>query len=184
MIGKFFPERALFQIVCAVASGVRLAMIIIWFLLTRSVTSRVPTMVFITGLLRTAALGGLVYVPTIDDHDTHDLFLATYLTFTAVWFFGIIHLTGRDSKSRVYRKRVLRWYFVMFIPLVHYFTQHRFYQVPGALSKYSFFEYILVALDLLFDLVGVVEFEGMELRVYKNLPVGGELPRPTKKFFV
>ena len=65
-------------------------------------------MVCIAGLLRTAALGGLVYVPVVDDHDTHDLFLTIYLMFTMAWFFGIIHLSDRKSQSRVYRKRVLR----------------------------------------------------------------------------
>lgn len=183
VIGKFFPERAFFQIICAIAAGVRLSLVVIWFMLTKSATSRVPMMVCIAGLLRTAALGGLVYVPVVDDHDTHDLFLTIYLMFTMAWFFGIIHLSDRQSQSRVYRKRVLRWYFVLFIPLVHYFTQHRFYQVPGALSKYSFFEYVFVALDLLFDLVGVVEFEGVEVRVYKGGPDDG-LARPAKKFFV
>lgn len=136
VIGSYFPERALFQVVSAIASGVRFALVVIWYLIFKSEKSRVPLWIFIAGILRTSALGGLVYIPVKDDHDTHDLCLTVYLSLTLVWFFSLIHLSGTTvaaSKAHVYRKRIARWYCVLFIPMMHYFTQYRLYQVAGGM---------------------------------------------------
>lgn len=167
-IGSYFPERSAFQFVAALVSGVRITFVIIWYLLIRSPSSRVPQWVFVTGILRTCAVGGIIYVPSVDDHDMHDIFLTAYLSLTLVWFWSMVHLSQSKAqeKTHLYRTRIAKWYCLLFIPLLHYFTQHRLYQVPGAYSKYAIFEWLAVALDLLFDAVATVEFESLELRVY------------------
>lgn len=179
IVGRYFPERAAFQLVAAITGGIRFTVVVIWYLLIRpdpidsssdlsKFNSRVPVLVFSVGLLRAFALGGLIYIPVVDDHDMHDFCLTVYLSLTLVWFFSLIQLTKRagNGVSSMYRRRIAMGYCVLFVPLLHYFTQHKLYQVAGAYSKYAVFEWIALALDLGFDLVAVVEFEGLEIRVY------------------
>lgn len=154
-------------------------MLVIWYLLFRDEKSRTPLWLFIAGLCRTAALAGMIYIPAVDDHDTHDYCLTIYLSLTLVWFFGLIDQTKRtknNNKAILYRKRIAYTYCAMFIPLLHYFTQHRMYQVPGASSKYAFFEWISIALDLLYDCVATLEFDSLELRVYDIEGVTKSIP--------
>ena len=166
-------------------------MIIIWYLLFKSEDSRVPLWIFIAGILRACALGGIIYIPAVDDHDPHDLCLTIYLSMTFVWFFTLLNVIGTNgnAKSHLYRKRILRWYCILFVPMMHYFTQHRIYQVAGgkcemvylhgikeltsylAYSKYSIFEWIVIGLDLLYDCVAVFEFDSLEVRVYDTMGV-------------
>lgn len=266
-IGQYFPERTLFQIVAAMASSFHIGMVLIWYFLTRPqaprtrskkhfslddiddslFNERFPDLILVVGILRTIFLAGIIYIPTPDDHDTHDFCLAGYLLMTASWFYGMlkftsgdeqmaeseltklsaemddilgnfdiedngesvlplhydgVHLTSRGGdKSRSEnngksatemeeddgeekeelaeiknrkrretigyrtRKRIAWIYALMIIPLVHYMIQRRVYRVPGSFSKYAFFEWITIVLDISFDAVSTVEFEGLELRV-------------------
>lgn len=159
----------MFQFVAAVISGVRLTIVAVWYLLTRSPSSRRPEWILLAGVLRTGALGGIIYVPAVDDHNTHDKFLTAYVSLTLVWFWNVLRFTQGNKaleKAHSYRKRIAIAYCVFFVPLIHYLTQYRIYQVPGAYSKYAFFEWASVALDLAFDCVSTIEFENLELRVY------------------
>lgn len=249
LIGQYFPERSIFQITAAIASSFHIAIVLIWYYITKSETSKLPGLICIAGVIRSICLTGIIYIPTPDDHDTHDMCLAGYLLMTAAWFYGMLKFSSGSSRSSsasvlqledaysttqdsdsepesllprhykddikfkarerlagnsgstpteedstvnqpnpeafiqssikkaindvrrpptngyLIRKRVAMAYFFVSILLGHYMIQKRVYRVEGVLSKYAFFEWIAIFLDIAFDAVSVLEFEGLELRV-------------------
>lgn len=76
-IGDWYPERQIFQILVAITSGPRFAVVLGLYLLTRSATSSLPTFVACTGFARTIACGGWVYITSTDSADMHDIFMIT-----------------------------------------------------------------------------------------------------------
>lgn len=263
VISQFFPERALFQITAALASSFHIAMVFIWYYLTRPssvaqntdgsarlksshyqlkdvtdiFSGKLPNFIFLAGIVRTIFLAGIIYIPLPDDHDTHDFCLAGYLLMTTAWFYGMLKFTsgdksiadsdvmilsdemkkiidnfgvepeasatlplhnddgtwtdlgeekksevdeiarlraevnGRRNKQRLptagfsSRKKIAFAYASLAIPLVHYMIQHRVYRTAGSYSKYAIFEWVAIVLDVAFDAVSALEFEGLELRV-------------------
>lgn len=122
-IGDWYPERNLFQILIALTSGTwyyivilddsqacsfsigpRFALVSLQYYLHRSPTSSLPTVVFLSGLIRTVSCGGWVYITSSDDHDVHDFFMITYIVFNIPWMIGSIACTPEDSQV-VRRKR-------------------------------------------------------------------------------
>lgn len=241
IVGGFFPERAIFQILAAVASSSHLTIIFLWYLITRSKKSKLPEFICFSGLVRTAFLAGIIYVPSPDDHELHDICVAGYLFMTFIWFQGLLkfssgssqltlesglglslpkhkqdvgensddstivstdkedekmesylhqqerlRLQNGDSNSKkptsgyAIRKQLAAAYYILFIPLCHYMLQYRVYRVPGSYSRYAFFEWVAVLLDIGFDAVSALEFDGLEFRVVA-LPQGYEDESPDEK---
>lgn len=60
-------------------TGPRIALVVLQYYLTRSPTSSLPTLVFVSGMVRTLACGGWVYITSSDDHDAHDFLMITYM---------------------------------------------------------------------------------------------------------
>ena len=81
--------------------------------------------------------------------------------------FGVIFFTKDSSDQKTLKKRtiILRLFIFTFVPLGHYFIQHRVYQKQGAYSKYALFEWLLVIQDIYFDSLNVMEFQGVEIIV-------------------
>lgn len=226
IIGRFFPERAVFQILAALASSSHLTIILLWYLITRSRKSKFPEFICFSGLVRTAFLAGIIYVPSPDDHELHDVCVAGYLFMTFIWFQGLLRFSSgssqltletglglslpnhsqdvgknadspptastdkEDEKMESYlyqqekallhngdanlrkptsgyaiRKQLATAYYILFIPLCHYMLQYRIYRNEGSYSKYAFFEWMAVFLDIGFDAVSALEFDGLEFRV-------------------
>jgi Frag1/DRAM/Sfk1 family len=128
------------------------------------------------GLFRTVACGGWTYVTSTDDHDWHDIFMISYLVATLPWTLGCIALSPPNPMAIKWRKRFGGAFFAMLVPLVYYFIQHKVHRVPGgkcltffgfanfsAYTKYAFFEWSLVLLDVAFDACTVYDFESLEI---------------------
>lgn len=94
VIGRYFPERSIFQIFAALASWFHIGIVVIWYFITKTPNSKVPELVFASGLVRTVFLAGIIYIPSQDDHDTHDKCFAGYLLMTGIWFYGLLTFTG------------------------------------------------------------------------------------------
>ncbi|KAK1229087.1 Protein cwh43, partial [Marasmius sp. AFHP31] len=165
-IGDWYPERNIFQILIALTSGPRFCLVAFQYLLHRSSTSSLPTIVFVCGILRTLSCGGWVYITSSDDHDVHDICMIGYIVLNIPWMVGGILSTPLEYAS-VRRKRVVlsSVFFLTLIPLVYFFIQHKVHRIPGAYTYYSFFEWGLIFFDVLYDSFTEEEFRQAGLEV-------------------
>ncbi|OLL24296.1 Protein cwh43 [Neolecta irregularis DAH-3] len=165
-IGDWFPERNLFQLLIAVAAGPRFALVLLWFILARRRSPVLASAIAIIGVLRSFFCGGWVYITSTDSHHWHDVFMIGYLILTLPWTIGILSLTpSTEPKSIYYRKLYSGLFFGSLLPLIYYFVQHKVHRVPGAYTRYAFFEWTLVILDVLYDSVTYHEFRGVSLQI-------------------
>ncbi|KAI6147018.1 Frag1/DRAM/Sfk1 family-domain-containing protein [Pisolithus thermaeus] len=159
-IGDWYPERNLFQILIAITSGPRFSIVFLQYLLNRQSQSSLPGWVFLCGVIRTLSCGGWVYVTSNDDHDVHDVLMILYILCNVPWMLGGIYCTptGHTESRR-------RRFFVSVIPMIYFFVQHKVYRIPGAYTWYSFFEWGLILLDILYDSITGIDFERSQLQV-------------------
>ena len=111
-IGDWYPERNIFQVLIAITSGPRFALVFLQYFITRTSHSTLPNWVFLTGLVRTLACGGWVYITSTDDHDAHDVLMVLYIVCNLPWMVGGIMNTPTNH-VQVRKKR-----FVSCLPLV------------------------------------------------------------------
>lgn len=164
-IGDRYPERSIFQVLIAVTSGPRFALVALWYLLTAQNGTFAPKFVAFVGLTRTFLCGGWVYVTSTDDHGWHEIFMILYLVFTLPWTLGCIALSPMNKKAIKHRKILAGLFFGTLVPLIHYFIQHKVHRVPGAYTKYAFFEWSLILFDIGFDFATAYDFAGLDLRI-------------------
>ncbi|KAJ9665937.1 Protein cwh43 [Coniosporium apollinis] len=164
-IGDRYPERSFFQVFIAITSGPRFALVALWYCMTAKHNSTLPKFVAGTGIFRTLTCGGWTYVTSTDDHNWHDIFMISYLVATLPWTLGCLALSPRNPTAVKYRKILAGAFFGTLVPLVYFFIQHKVHKVSGAYTTYAFFEWSLVLLDVAFDAVTVLDFEGFEIVV-------------------
>ena len=80
-IGDWFPERNIFQILCAATAGFRLAMIGLCGALASYSYNRPlgGTLLGATGVLRTFSCGGWIFVTSTDHSLVHDIMMLTLI---------------------------------------------------------------------------------------------------------
>ncbi|KAF9565170.1 hypothetical protein CPC08DRAFT_704709 [Agrocybe pediades] len=165
-IGDWFPERNLFQILIALTSGPRFALVFLQYYLRHSSTSSLPTLVFISGVIRTLSCGGWVYITSTDNHDIHDFMMILYIVCNVPWMLGGIATTP-VAQASARKKRMLfsGAFFTTIAPLVYFYIQHKVHRVPGAYTRYAFFEWGLIFFDVLYDSVAEQEFKDSHLQI-------------------
>lgn len=92
--------------------GPRFALVSLQYLLTRTPTSSLPPIVFITGLVRTLSCGGWVYITSSDDHDIHDVLMISYIVCNIPWMLGGIACTpveNTPSRRRRWGRTFRSW---------------------------------------------------------------------------
>ncbi|BCR85460.1 putative integral plasma membrane protein [Aspergillus chevalieri] len=164
-IGDRYPERSFFQVFIAITSGPRFALVFLWYILTARPNSSLPKIVAGVGIFRTFTCGGWTYVTSTDDHDWHDIFMISYLVATLPWTLGCLALSPNNRRAVKYRKVMASLFFGTLVPLIYYFIQHKVHKVPGAYTKYAFFEWSLILFDVGFDAVTALDFDAFELVV-------------------
>ncbi|KAL1742720.1 Frag1/DRAM/Sfk1 family-domain-containing protein [Schizophyllum fasciatum] len=123
-IGDWYPERNIFQIMIALTSGPRFALVYLLYCINRS------NALLVIGLLRTFTCGGWVYITSTDDHDVHDVCMIAYVVLTLPWMIGgVVRSSG---KSRRWRRTVAAAFFASLLPLGYFFYQHKVKRIPGA----------------------------------------------------
>ncbi|KAI5987173.1 Frag1/DRAM/Sfk1 family-domain-containing protein [Pisolithus marmoratus] len=173
-IGDWYPERNLFQILIAITSGPRFSIVFLQYLLNRQSQSSLPGWLFLFGIIRTLSCGGWVYITSSDDHDVHDVLMILYILCNVPWMLGGIHCTrAGHTESRRRRKLVATLY-------------HKVYKIPGAYTRYSFFEWGLILLDILYDSIAGIDFERSKLQIMLgtclDTNAGGDSILVLKKF--
>ncbi|KAL4820772.1 Frag1/DRAM/Sfk1 family-domain-containing protein [Aspergillus spinulosporus] len=164
-IGDRYPERSFFQVFIAITSGPRFALVFLWYLVTARPNSTLPKFVAGVGIFRTFTCGGWTYVTSTDDHDWHDIFMISYLVATLPWTIGCLALSPNNRRAVKYRKILASLFFGTLVPLIYYFIQHKVHKVPGAYTRYAFFEWSLILFDVGFDAVTALDFEAFEIVV-------------------
>ncbi|GAA5806777.1 hypothetical protein MFLAVUS_000125 [Mucor flavus] len=168
--GDRYPARALFQILIALTSGPRFALVFLWYVYTtRSAkTSSKGFGLFLlsVGIIRTVSCGGWVYITSTDDHLTHDIAMVIYLLCTLPWQLGVLYTTANENQTAVrWRKLLTCAFFTTLPPMIYFFIQHKVQKVPGAYTTYAFFEWSLILYDIAFDAVTAIEFQNFEFSV-------------------
>ena len=136
MEGDWYPERNVFQILIAICSGPRFALIFLWYLLTYRRGTALPKVVAAVGVLRTFLCGGWVYVTSTDDHGFHDITMIGYLLCTLPWTLGVISMSPLNPQALKYRKIIAGMFFGTLVPLIYYFIQHKVHKVPGGSPQF------------------------------------------------
>ncbi|KAF9340641.1 hypothetical protein BGZ91_000981 [Linnemannia elongata] len=175
--GDWYPERNICQILIALASGPRLMICYLWYLL---ILRNVPTsgsdsfakFLFTNDVIRTIACGGWVYVTSSDDHGIHDFAMIIYLLCTVPHVIGTMKSAPQNPRAQKLRRRFAYSFFGALVPMVHFFIQHNVHRVPGAYTYYALFEWSLIFSDLAFDAVCMIDFEAFEIRVV-DVGMGG-----------
>ena len=156
-------------------------LVALWYVLTARQGTSLPKFVAGVGIFRTFTCGGWTYVTSTDDHDWHDIFMISYLLATVPWTIGCLALSPPNPRAVYLRKVFGGSFFATLVPLVYFFIQHKVHRVPGgpsasassfsilltqpAYTIYAFFEWALVLLDVAFDAVTAIDFDGLELVV-------------------
>ncbi|KAH8100162.1 Frag1/DRAM/Sfk1 family-domain-containing protein [Cristinia sonorae] len=185
-IGDWYPERSIFHILIALNSGPRFILVLLQYHLQRSTGYNRAGFLLGTGLLRTLACGGWVYISSTDDHDWHDILMIVYLVLNIPWMFGGIAATqAAHALARRRRKLYAYSFFTAILPMVHFFIQHKVHHIPGAYTKYSIFEWSLIILDIMYDSVVAQDLKAVNLQVAvgvlggdQDIPVPEKIPAP------
>ncbi|KAG1725361.1 uncharacterized protein EDB91DRAFT_1239861 [Suillus paluster] len=93
-----------------------------------------------------------------DDHDVHDVLMIAYILCNVPWMWGGVLCTP------VGHRKSASAFFVSIIPMIYFFIQHKIHRIPGAYTRYSFFEWSLILLDVLFDSIAELDFKDSNLQ--------------------
>ncbi|KAG1821921.1 Frag1/DRAM/Sfk1 family-domain-containing protein [Suillus subaureus] len=177
-IGDWYPERNIFQILIALTSGPRFALVSLQYFVRRSPSTSWPGFLFAVGIIRTLMCGGWVYITSNDDHDMHDLLMITYILCNVPWMWGGVLCTPFGHvKARQQRRYLATGFFVLIIPMIYFFVQHKIYRIPGAYTRYSFFEWSLILLDVLFDSITELDFKTSNLQIVLSVSLDAKVGR-------
>ncbi|KAH8923686.1 hypothetical protein BT69DRAFT_1349992 [Atractiella rhizophila] len=167
-IGDWYPERSVFQILIAFASGPRLLLLALFYISSSSsfTSSSLPKWTVLAGFIRTLMCAGWVYITSTDDHDWHDIYMISYMVLTIPWMYGCTTLTA-PSLPHIKKRRILvaGTFFGTIVPLIYLFIQHKVHRVAGAYSKYAICEWTLVFSDVIFDSLTSEEFSRFKLTI-------------------
>lgn len=111
-----------------------------------------------------------MFITSSDDHDVHDICMALYILLTIPWELGCIAQTPPgQSKLRKRRKWAMMSFFGCIVPMVPLYVKHKVYRVPGAYSRYAYFEWGLVVFDVAFDALAACQLSALDIII---APVG------------
>ncbi|KAI3404032.2 CWH43 [Candida oxycetoniae] len=164
-IGDRYPERSIFQIIIALTAGPRFLMLAFDFISLYRPKSYLPFIALTAGVLRTFTAGGWMYITSTDDHDAHDVFMIGYIVLTIPWTVCITLLSPKGSFQRKARFYSAVTFFGTIAPLIYWFIQHKVHVRPGAYSVYAYFEWGLIALDILFDSWSYIDFTDIDISI-------------------
>ncbi|PPQ98754.1 White hypersensitive protein [Panaeolus cyanescens] len=170
-IGDWFPERNIFQILIALTAGPRFALVFLQYYIHHNYAPNASTWVFLSGLVRTLSCGGWVFITSSDHHDVHDFMMILYMVCNIPWMLlGIVATPSDSTNVRSKRKFIATLFFGTIGPLVYFFIRHKVHRIPGAYTRYAFFEWGLIFFDVAYDYIAQQEFQESGLEIAFVLP--------------
>ncbi|KAG9315095.1 Frag1/DRAM/Sfk1 family-domain-containing protein [Chiua virens] len=115
--------------------------------------------------------GGWVYITSTDNHDAHDVLMVLYIVCNLPWMLGgIVNTPPNLVQVRKRRQFTSIAFFASIIPLVYFFIQHKVQRIPGAYTRYAFFEWGLIFLDVLYDSISGAHFKhyNLQARLFRS----------------
>ncbi|KAA8908568.1 hypothetical protein DIURU_000111 [Diutina rugosa] len=165
-IGDWYPERNLFQMLLAVASGPRITLILVNYTVFSS------TIYLAVALARTVTAGGWIYVTSTDSHNWHDHAMLGYLLLSGVYYGLSIHQARVGSQSPRPLRRLVMAFAVNLVPLVWHYYRHKVLRLPGAYSWYAIFEWVVVVIDVTFDYyAGMLAGPDLKVGILPQTPI-------------
>lgn len=190
-IGDWFPERNVFQILCAATSGFRFVMVALLGALTCGYGRPLSgAALAAAGVLRTIACGGWIFITSSDHALTHDVAMGIYLALTPVWM--ALCLTqlrpppgsplGSAHRRAQWLRSIAATLFYACTPLmVHFYLAHRRDRIPGMYTYYSLLEWSLVFFDVLFDAASALDLQALAIQVFDTPPAAPPAARPAER---
>ena len=179
-IGDWFPERNVFQILCAATSGFRFVMIaLLGALACRYGRPFGGACLATAGVLRTFACGGWIFITSSDHALTHDVAMGIYLALTPVWMaLCLTQLRTPPASPLSAAHRRAQWLRVIASTLfyactpfmVYFYLAHRRDRIPGMYTYYSLLEWSLVFFDVLFDAASAQDLKAFAIQVLEAPP--------------
>ncbi|KZT07834.1 uncharacterized protein LAESUDRAFT_736133 [Laetiporus sulphureus 93-53] len=151
-IGDWYPERNVFQILIALNSGLQLVLVLMQYYLHRNSNSWLPGLVMVAGVIKTLSCGGWMYITFTDDHDAHDVLIIGYIVLNLSWMFESLANTPMQYTHALCRRHQMAT------------ACHKVHRIPGAYTKYSFFEWGLIFFDVMFDSAVELEVKAANLQ--------------------
>ncbi|KZV62680.1 hypothetical protein PENSPDRAFT_657945 [Peniophora sp. CONT] len=175
-IGDWYPERNLFQLLIALNAGPRFAVLLLSYSLTRTVHPSRSLLLLCTGIVRTLSCGGWVFVTSSDSGDVHDFLMILYIVCDLPWMWAGLDAAGR--RARRWRLLSASAFWLSLVPMIYFYIQHKVHRIPGAYTRYAFFEWGLIFLDIAYDSTSVMLFNDSKLELTLTVPGGATLPAP------
>ena len=169
-IGDFYPERSIYQFLIALTSFPRFLVILLNFIKYKE--SNLVYLYTCINLLRTLCCGGWTYVTSTDNGFTHDCFMLLYIIFNFIYLSIGTQLTN-NGKLKKFRLCLTLYFISSLLPMFYQYFEHKLNRIPGAYTRYAFFEWALIITDIVFDAVSIHELKDINL----NLLVEIETPK-------
>ncbi|VDC06862.1 unnamed protein product [Peniophora sp. CBMAI 1063] len=176
-IGDWYPERNIFQLLIALNAGPRFAVLLLSYCITRATQPSRSLLLLCTGIIRTLSCGGWVFVTSSDSGDTHDFLMILYIVCDLPWMWAGLDSAGR--RARKWRLISASAFWLSLVPMIYFYVQHKVHRVPGAYTRYAFFEWSLIFLDIAYDSTSVMLFDDSKLELTITVPDGATLPIPS-----
>ncbi|KAG5637424.1 hypothetical protein H0H81_004631 [Sphagnurus paluster] len=175
--GDWYPERNLFQILIALTAPPRVALVALQYYLHHVSQPRIAAALLTSGVVRTLACGGWVYITSSDDHDVHDVCMILYILTNIPWMAAGVLSAPKSSPLRRKRITLASVFFTTLIPLIYFFVRHKVHRIPGAYTHYALCEWGLILLDVGYDALAELEFADARLQATFSTP--SSLAQPT-----
>lgn len=168
LIDASYHERSFVQILLAIGLGPKIFLAFLWALVYGKSAVN-GTLAIGLGRCLTHVLS--TYISYSDCHEWHDMARIGYMLLSCMWYVCIIKYDVKgatNGESTKLRSRLFLAIIVLSVIMAHYFSQHRMYQVPGALSKDALCEWAIVFLDILFELSCARDFEHISVKISRR----------------
>ncbi|WFD19565.1 Protein cwh43 [Malassezia caprae] len=179
-VGDWFPERNVFQIMCAATSGFRFVMVALLGALTFHYGRPLGgASLVMAGLLRTIACGGWIFITSSDHALTHDVAMGAYLALTPVWMALCLSqlrpppgspLCDAHRRAQSLRAMSATLFYACTPLMVYFYLAHRRDRIPGMYTYYSLLEWSLVFFDMLFDAASAQDLQALAIQVLDAPP--------------
>jgi predicted secreted protein len=124
--GDYYPERNVFHILIALCSGPRLALVVLWYLLSCERESpRISKLLITIGLLQTFLFGVWAYVTSTEDILVHEISGLSYLVCSLPWTLGIISIAPDNPRAQRCREIIAGTIYAMWIPMISFYVLHK-----------------------------------------------------------
>ncbi|TIA97466.1 hypothetical protein E3P96_03389 [Wallemia ichthyophaga] len=163
-IGDFHPERSVFQLLIATCACPRFITIFLNWKECEKSSKAIADTHAILGLIRTFSCGGWSFITSTDNSTAHDIFMLIYILSNIIYMPLGFSLTRKKS-LRIVRGLTSFYFIASLFPMFYTYFQHKTNKIPGAYTTYAFYEWGLIAADVIFDSVFISDLANVYIHM-------------------